>query len=72
MATERIWYTVGGSFVGRLGSDGVWFFKDTGKTIGYREGDIIYSTTGRVIGRLDSLEKNIVSESGEPLGYLEP
>jgi hypothetical protein len=72
MAVERNWYTLGGALVGRLASDGIWFFKDTGRTIGYRDGDVIYRTTGTVIGHLDSQDKNIFSETGEPLGYLEP
>jgi hypothetical protein len=72
MATERNWYTLGGALVGRLAADGIWFFKDTGRTIGYRDGDVIYRTTGTVIGHLDSEDRNIFSESGEPLGYLEP
>ena len=72
MATERNWLTLGGALVGRLASDGVWFYKDCGATIGYRDGDVIYRTTGTVIGHLDSQDKNIFSEAGEPLGYLEP
>jgi hypothetical protein len=72
MATERNWYTLGGALVGKLASDGIWFFKDTGRTIGYRDGNVIYRTTGTIIGHLDSQDRNILSETGEPLGYLEP
>jgi len=72
MAAERNWYTVGGSLVGRLAADGVWIYKDAGRTIGYLDRDVIYRTTGTVIGRLNCDQKNIVSEAGEPLGFFEP
>ncbi len=72
MAIERTWFTSGGAIVGRLASDGIWLYKDTGRVIGFRDGDVIYRTTGTVIGHIDRLDKNILSEDGEPLGYLEP
>jgi hypothetical protein len=72
MASERNWYTVGGSLVGRLAADGIWIHKDDGRIIGYLDGDVIYRTTGTMIGRLDSDQKNIFNDSGEPLGFFEP
>jgi hypothetical protein len=61
MAIERYWYTLGGPLVGQLASGGIWFFRDTGRTIGFRDGDVIYRTTGTVSGHLDSQDEYIPS-----------